>query len=96
MTAPIVVQLVTAPGCSKCEQAKADIKDALGQLHGEYPIDLHELNLPDHPELTSEYEIWATPALIINGELAFTGRVNEQALRNKLTEASRQSAHPAI
>jgi len=88
LTTPITVQLVTAPGCSKCEQARAAITDALGQLHGEYPIDLQELNLPDHPELTDEYEIWATPALIINGELAFSGRVNEQALRDKLAAAS--------
>ncbi len=94
MTTPISVQLVTAPGCSKCEQVKAAIKDALGQLHGEYPIDLQELNLLDHPELTSEYDILATPALIINGELAFSGRVNERALRDKLAAAS-QSARAA-
>jgi thioredoxin-like negative regulator of GroEL len=94
MANPISVQLVTAPGCSKCEQVKAAIKDALGQLHGEYPIDLQELNLPDHPEITDQYEIWATPALIINGELAFSGRVNEQALRDKLAAAS-QSARIA-
>ncbi len=94
MTTPITIQLVTAPGCSKCVQAKEAIKNALDQLHGEYPIELTELNLPDNPELTSEYEIWATPALIINGELAFSGRVNEQALHDKLASAS-QPARPA-
>lgn len=91
MTTPISVQLVTAPGCSKCEQVKATITDALGQLQGEYPIDLQELNLPDHPELTDQHEIWATPALIINGELVFSGRVNEQELRDKLAAAGRSA-----
>ncbi|HEV2125788.1 MAG TPA: glutaredoxin family protein [Chloroflexota bacterium] len=57
MTTPITVQLVTAPGCSKCEQAKEAIRQALSQLQGEYPIELQELNLPDHPELFTEYEI---------------------------------------
>lgn len=94
MTTPISVQLVTAPGCSTCEQAKQAIREALDHMQGEYPVDLQELNLPDHPELTSEYEIWATPALIINGELAFSGRVNERALRDKLAAAS-QSAGAA-
>lgn len=88
MPTPINVQLVAAPGCSKCIEVKEAITRALDQLNGDYPIELTELNLPDHPELTDRYEIWSTPALIINDELAFHGRVGEQELREKLAAAS--------
>lgn len=88
MTTPIILQLVTAPGCTKCEEIKATITGVLEQLTKEYPIVFAELNLPDHPEFTDEYEIWTTPTVIINGELAFSGRVNEQALRDKLAAVS--------
>lgn len=91
MPTPINVQLVTAPGCSQCIEVKEAIRRALGQLDGEYPIELTELNLPDHPELTDRYEIWSTPALIINDEVAFNGRVEEKALREKLAAASQSS-----
>ncbi|CAN5583559.1 hypothetical protein BH23CHL5_BH23CHL5_24930 [soil metagenome] len=88
MTNHIAVQLVTAPGCTKCEEIKATITGVLNQLRSEYPIEFTELSLPDYPELTAEYEIWTTPTEIINGELAFSGRVNEQALRDKLAAVS--------
>lgn len=80
MPTPINVQLVTAPGCSQCIEVKEAIRRALGQLDGEYPI-----------ELTDRYEIWSTPALIINDEVAFNGRVEEKALREKLAAASQSS-----
>ncbi len=91
-TTPITVQLVTAPGCAKCVQAKQALADALGRFRGEYRIDLQEVDLTEHPELATEHDIWATPALIINGELAFVGKVNERKLRQTLTTAAERSA----
>ncbi len=91
---PISVQLVTAPGCSKCEQAKQAIISALDQQRGEYQIqiELTEVNLVDQPEIAAQHGIWATPALIIDGELAFQGRVNERELQAKLAAAAESRA----
>jgi predicted thioredoxin/glutaredoxin len=46
---------------------------------------VQELDLLEQPELAAEYGIWSTPALMINGELAFTGTVKESDLREKLS-----------
>jgi thioredoxin-like negative regulator of GroEL len=84
---PIAVQLVTAPGCSKCDQAKKVITDAIEQQRGAFQIEFSEVDLVERPEIAAEHDIWSTPALVINGELAFQGRVNEQELRAKLAAA---------
>ncbi len=91
-TTPISVQLVTAPGCAKCVQARAALADAVGRFRGEYRIDLQEVDLTEQPELAAEHGIWATPALVIDGELAFVGRVNERELGQKLAAAAQRTA----
>ena len=91
-TTPITVQLITAPGCAKCAQAKQAITNALGQLEDTYRIEVAEVDLTEQPELASQHGIWSTPALVINGELAFVGPVNEQELRRKLTAAAERTA----
>ena len=91
-TAPIAVQLITAPGCAKCGQAKQAIRDALAQFQDTYRIDVQEVDLTEQPEIVSQHGIWSTPALVINGELAFVGPVDEQELRRKLTAAAERTA----
>lgn len=83
---PIAIQLVTAPSCANCLKAQKTIADTVDALGREYSIDFSELNLTEHPELLAQHEIWGTPALIINDELAFVGTINEQQLREKLAD----------
>lgn len=87
----IAVQLVTAPGCAKCERAKQAIRDALGHVQNAYRIEVHELDLTAQPAIAAEHGIWSTPALVIDGELAFVGRVNERELRQKLAAAAERA-----
>jgi thioredoxin 1 len=81
------IQLVTTIGCSRCLAAKRTLTELLERVQDEYRIEVQELDLLEQPELAAEFGIWSTPALIINGELAFTGAVKEVALRQKLAEA---------
>jgi thioredoxin 1 len=81
----IIIQLVTTIGCSKCLAAKRTVAATLTKVQDEYRIEVQELDLLEQPELAAEYGIWSTPALIINGELAFTGAVKESDLREKLS-----------
>jgi thioredoxin 1 len=85
---PIRIRLVTTLGCSKCVAAKRALTETLERVRDEYRIDVQELDLLEHPEVAAEYGIWRTPALLINGELAFTGTVKEPALREKLAAVS--------
>jgi glutaredoxin len=87
MPEAIAVQLVTTTGCSRCLAAKRAVVDMLASVQDEYRIDVRELDLLDHPELAAEYGFWRTPAVIVNGELAFSGMVDESAMREKLAAA---------
>jgi glutaredoxin len=79
----IPVELITAPGCSKCVSAKRIIEKVLKEnKHVAYK----ELSLLDHPELALKYNIMSTPALIINGVLAFSQPPSEKQLKEKLVE----------
>lgn len=81
---PIAMQLVTAAGCANCVKAQKAVADMITGLQDEYPIQLSELSLTEHPELLAQHDIWGTPALIIDDELAFVGAISEQQLREKL------------
>lgn len=65
--------------------------ETLERLRGEYRIEVQELNLLEHPEVAAEYGITSTPALIVNGELAAVGRIEERTLRETLAGAARGS-----
>ena len=84
----ISVQLVTAPGCSKCARVKQTIADTLTRLQDTYRIELREVDLTEEPEIAAEHGIWSTPALVIDGELAFVGPINERDLHRKLAAAA--------
>jgi len=56
------------------EDARAEIPD----LH------LVEVDITEHPEVAVKYRVMATPAIAINGRLAFTGVPREANLRRAL------------
>lgn len=60
------------------------------ELRQEIPdISWEEINLAESPEVAVKYRVMATPAMAINGVLAFTGTPNEADLRQRLLEAAR-------
>lgn len=50
-------------------------------------IHLEEVDATAHPEVAVKYRVMATPAIVIDGQLAFTGVPREEALRAKLEAA---------
>ena len=45
---------------------------------------MREWNLIEHPELAPRYGVMATPAIIINGRLEFSGVPKERAFLERL------------
>lgn len=79
------VQLVKTENCSHCAQ----VKEILEKLAPEFP----EMKIKEIPMITEEgmklvqeHGIMASPGVIINGTLAFTGGVSEGQLRKKINE----------
>lgn len=57
----------------------------LERAKGEFPeISFHEIDLTEHPEVAVKYGVMATPALVINGRLEFTGVPKEKRLRERI------------
>jgi hypothetical protein len=49
---------------------------------------VEEVDVTVHPEVAVKYGVMATPAIAIDGQLAFTGVPGEEALRVKLEAAA--------
>jgi len=74
----ISIEIVNAPGCSKCARAKEVIRNHIENMKG---IDIKEINIAENPDIAVKYGIMSTPALIINGKLAFTSAPSEGELK---------------
>ena len=59
------------------EAARAGIPD----------LEFEEVDITEHPEVAVKYRVMATPAIAINGRLAFTGVPREADLRRALLTA---------
>lgn len=47
-------------------------------------LEVREWNLLEHPELAPRYGVMATPAIVINGRIEFSGVPKEQAFLARL------------
>jgi thiol-disulfide isomerase/thioredoxin len=81
----IEIQILTAPVCATCDQAKALIQKIVEQGAQEFPgLSYRIIDVTESPEIATRYGILSTPAIIINDKLAFRGVPKEKALRKKL------------
>lgn len=79
----IVIQLVSTPGCTHCEE----VRKVLNEAKPQYPqMQIQELDAtnPDGLELVTKHGILASPGVVINGELFATGGINKGELIKKL------------
>ncbi len=78
------VDFLTMPGCSHC----AFVKGVLAKVKADYPdLEVVEHDMTEEPELAGQYMVMSAPGVVIDGELAFTGGVDEAELRERLDQA---------
>jgi len=83
MTIEIII--LTAPGCTTCDQAKAVVQKFVEQAREEFPdLSYRTVDVVASPEIGARYGVLSIPSIIINDELAFRGVPQEKALRKKL------------
>jgi thiol-disulfide isomerase/thioredoxin len=89
MTTEIIV--LTAPGCTTCDQAKAVVQKFVEQAKREFPgLSYRTIDVVASPDIGARYGVLSTPSIIINDELAFRGVPQEKALRKKLASLGLQ------
>jgi len=85
----IDVQFITVPGCAQCAKAKAVIE----KVQPDYPgMHVTYLDVTEHPEILQKYRIMSAPGIVVNGNLEYTGGLDEKSFRELLTRLSRKSA----
>lgn len=87
--ATIIVQELKSPGCQICARFEDFWKT---KIAGQFPnAELKKIDVttPEGQELAQKYMIFASPGLIINGELFSTGGYDEIQFIDKLKELAK-------
>lgn len=85
MPKPISLELLVAPGCHICRQFEEFWKT----VEKDWPnVEFKKIDVvtPEGQEMAQKYMIFASPGIILNGELWATGGFDKEKFINKLKE----------
>lgn len=85
----VIVQELKSPGCQICRRFEDFWKI---KIAGQFPnvgLKTIDVTTPEGQELAQKYMIFASPGLIINGELFSTGGYDEEKIIDKIKELSK-------
>lgn len=83
----VVLEELTSPGCHNC----AAFKKFWDEIKGEWGnVTFKEVSIvdPEGQEMVQKYQIFASPGIILNGELFSTGGVDKDKFVEKLKALS--------
>lgn len=83
----VLIQEISSPGCHICKE----FEEYWNSVKAAWPkVEYKNISVvtPEGQELVSKYSIFASPGIIINGELFSTGGFNKDKLLAKLKELS--------
>lgn len=66
------VEILGSSGCSTCEQLKANVQKIIEEM--EQGNDIEVVKVED-PVKVASYGVMSTPALVVDGEIKYKGRV---------------------
>lgn len=84
---PITLEVLTSPGCTHCHAFLEHWKE----VGASWPnVTLKEISLmtPEGTEMAGKYQIFASPGIVLNGELWATGGFDKEKFTAKLKELS--------
>ena len=87
---PIVLEELSSPGCTHC----AAFRSFWHTIEKDWPnVTFKDISLttPEGQEMVQKFMIFASPGIILNGELFSTGGVNQKEFVEKLKELSSES-----
>ena len=81
----IEIKILTAPGCTTCDRARALVQKIVEQEGRDYPeLSYRTIDVAESPEIGARYGVLSIPAIIINDKVVFRRVPTEKALRKKL------------
>ncbi len=88
----VKIEVFTAPGCSKCGQAKVVLQRVAEALGG---VEWREVNVLEDLDRAVALGVLSTPAIAIDGELVYTGLPSAARLRSELERRLAAGGTPA-
>ena len=84
----VLLEELSSPGCHNCSAFKKIWEEIKGNWVN---VTFKEVSLtePEGQAMVQKYQIFASPGIILNGELFSTGGVNRDDFIKKLTELSK-------
>lgn len=79
----IKVEVFSSPGCGKCGQAKEVLRKLAEEIGGGR-IEWREVNVLEELDYAVNLGVLSTPAIVIDGDLVFTGLPSVRKLRSEL------------
>lgn len=86
----VVVEVLTASGCSRCKQARTLAKEVIDEL-SDSRVHYREINVVDEIDYAVRLGMMSTPAIALNGELVFPAPPSKTKLRQAIL--NRLGAH---
>jgi len=83
----VILEELSAPGCQICRQ----FEEFWHSIESQFPNVKYKnisVTAPEGMEMAGKYEIFASPGIIINGELFSTGGFDKEKFTTKLKEIS--------
>lgn len=79
------VEVFSSPGCGKCTQAKSMLKAIVEEI-GQGKVTWREVNILEEMDYAVELGVMASPAIAIDGKLAFVSLPSASKLRSELAK----------
>ena len=81
----VKVEVFSSPGCGKCTQAKNMLKAIVEEMgHGR--ITWRDVNILEEMDYAVELGVMSSPAIAIDGKLAFSSLPSASKLRSELSK----------
>ncbi len=79
----IEVLFISVPNCVQCAKAKKVIE----KVQPDFPeMKVTYIDVTEHPDILNKYRVMASPGIVINGKLEYSGGLDESAFRARLGE----------
>ena len=81
----IKIEILTAPGCVKCQQTADELETLVKDQQQRYSdVSYEKIDISEHPDVAIKYRLLSTPAVAINGVLEFRGAPGKDKIREKI------------
>lgn len=81
---PVLVEILSSPGCAKCAQAKQVLRAAAEEWGAR--VRWREVNILEDLDYALRLGVFSTPAIAVDGELWFSGMPSPKKLRERLAK----------